>query len=160
MTRFATPLPRLLTLLAAGLLLAACEEKQGPPPRPPEVPIEDNPPPPDPSLEPNARAGEPTGTASPTPLRGSIAVGGAPGNAKLTAEQCQKVLDKFIDLVALQQGLGPNDLEKARPFFRMTIAADPNYKKAQDACLAQNNQAQYDCAMMATTLTGWQSCLK
>jgi hypothetical protein len=142
------------------LLLAACEDKQGPPPRPPEVPIEDNPPPPDPSLQPEPPAGEPAAGTGPTRLHGSIAVGGAPGNAKLTAEQCQKVLDRFIDLVALQQGLSQNDLDKARPYFRMTIAADPNYRKAQEACLAQNNQAQYDCAMMATTLTGWQSCLK
>jgi len=145
--------------LPLAFVVTACEERSGPPPRPPEVPIEDNPPPPVPTSGPLARD-EDGPAAAPVPTAGRRAVGSAPGESKLTPEQCNQLLDKFIDLVAVSQGLETKDLDKARPQLRMAIAGNPNFKNAQDACLKQNNQAQFDCAMMSTSLEGWQSCLK
>ncbi len=155
-----------------SLLLLACAEKHAPPPRPPEVPLDDAPRPTPPS---EAAESEPSNQEPSSPPSPISAVDGGPRpllesahappagssrKGKLTAAQCQALLDKFVDLFALSQGLTEDDLEKVRPMFRAALAGQSAYKGAQGACRRDQTQAQYDCAMAASTVESWKACLK
>jgi hypothetical protein len=97
---------------------------------------------------------------------GAGASGGAgskpppPKAERLTADECNKIMDKYIELVGLSQGITPDAIGGVMTMLRNSVANDPNYANALGACARENTKTQYRCAMRAADVEGWKRCLK
>jgi hypothetical protein len=111
-----------------------------------------------------------------TSLGGAAGVGaggpGAPAGAtsstrplppkaeRLSAAECNKVMDKYIELVGISQGISPDAIGGVMSMLRNSVANDPNYGNALGACAKENTKTQYRCAMAARDVDTWNKCLK
>lgn len=124
--------------------------------------------------EPSASNAAPAAT-SPMPLPSNdSATGAAPGPAvptfgthakpvralRLTAADCSRVMDKYIQLVAMGQGLTAAQAFKAVPSMKAQVQNDPNYASAQSTCVDSTSRKQYQCAMKAGTVDAWKVCVQ
>jgi hypothetical protein len=119
------------------------------------------------------------GGASPSPgvggggsagAGGGAAGGGAAGGTdsskpppkaeRLSAVECSKVMDKYIELVGLSQGISPDAIGGVMTMVRNSVINEPNYANALNACARENTKTQYRCAMRAGDIEGWKRCLK
>jgi hypothetical protein len=98
------------------------------------------------------RAGGGGATAAVKPL--------PPKAERLTAADCNKIMDKYIELVGISQGISPDAISGVMSMLRNSVANDANYGNALGACAKENTKTQYRCAMKATDVDGWKACLQ
>ena len=125
--------------------------------------------------EPAGGGSTPSPSPSPSPLpTNDTATGAAPGPAvptfgphtkpprgqRLLAADCGRLMDKYIQLVAVGQGLSPVQATKAVPAMKAQVQNDPNYAIAQSECVDQTSRKQYACGMKATTVDAWKACVQ
>jgi hypothetical protein len=92
----------------------------------------------------------------PSDKPGKPGKGGKKGD-KMTKQECEAVLDKFMDLEFAEnpklRGLPPDVIpqvkQQAREMAREKDSADCNATRVQ-----------YNCAMSAASTTGWKQCMK
>ncbi len=83
-----------------------------------------------------------------------------PKAERLSAPECNKIMDKYIELVGLSQGIAPDSIAGVMPMLRNSVASDPNYTNALGACAKENTKTQYRCAMKAPDVDGWKRCMQ
>jgi hypothetical protein len=118
----------------------------GPPPTPLTTPTADGP------------AGATPLPAPPIPAAGAHAP--PPKAQRLTATQCNQIMDRFIVLVGVTNGLTMAQAQKGLPTMRTQAQTDPNMANAESACVAQNSKKQFQCAIKAATVDAWKACLE
>jgi hypothetical protein len=170
--------------VAACLAMSTACGPSGPPPHVAEVPIEQfstgpGAPPSSPSSAPavdvattdSAPSAPSTGSStSPTPLPTNDTPAPSttpatpharpPRGQRLTAGECSRIMDRYIVLVGMGQGLTAAQAAKAIPTMKAAVASDPSYAGAQSSCLEQNSKKQYQCALKASSLDAWKACLE
>jgi hypothetical protein len=100
------------------------------------------------------------GGAGSAPAAGSSAKPLPPKGERLSAVECNKVMDKYIELVGVSQGISPDAIGGVMSMLRNSVANDPNYGNALGACARENTKTQYRCAMGAKDVDTWNKCLK
>jgi hypothetical protein len=93
-----------------------------------------------------------TGTPSSKPL--------PPKAERLSASDCNKIMDKYIELVGISQGISPDAISGVMEMLRNSVSSDPSYTSALGACAKENTKTQYRCAMRANDVDGWKKCLQ
>jgi hypothetical protein len=83
-----------------------------------------------------------------------------PKAERLSAAECNKIMDKYIELVGISQGISPDAIGGVMSMLRNSVANDPNYGNALGACAKENTKTQYRCAMAAKDVDTWNKCLK
>jgi hypothetical protein len=102
---------------------------------------------------PGSGAGAPTGgTTAAKPL--------PPKAERLTASDCNKIMDKYIELVGISQGISPDAISGVMGMLRNSVSNDANYANALGSCQKENTKTQYRCAMKAGDVDGWKKCLQ
>jgi len=173
-------------VLGSALLGGACGHS-GPPPRPAEVPIDTAPPsgtfivpagetttsteipvstgatpggPTPTAVTTTPSAADPGPTAPPAGATPPVKKAPVPKAQRLTAADCSKLMDKYVGLVAISQGVAPDQVKNVLPMMKQQVASDPNYTAAQTSCIAENSKKQFACAMKTTTVDAWKACLE
>jgi hypothetical protein len=83
-----------------------------------------------------------------------------PKAERLTALECKKIMDKYIELVGISQGISPDAIGGVMDMLRNSVSGDANYANALSACGKENTKTQYRCAMKAGDVDGWKKCLQ
>jgi hypothetical protein len=83
-----------------------------------------------------------------------------PKGERLSEKECRDLMDKYIELVGISQGISPGAIGSVMDMLRNSVANDPNYSGALGACAKENSKTQYRCAMRANDVDTWQRCLK
>ena len=86
----------------------------------------------------------------------------APDAPHILPEHCDKMIDHYIDLVVA----GPSGEmqywtpERRHETVRERVAADPNMQGLRRECIRTATGRQYSCAIEASTIAAWQSCVR
>jgi hypothetical protein len=84
-------------------------------------------------------------------------------NGKATKEQCNEMLDKYLDMtIAGEQGssdLTPAEQRAAREMKKALRKNEPSYARVATQCETEITKAEYRCAMKAPTPETWQACI-
>jgi hypothetical protein len=106
-------------------------------------------------------------TAGAGAAAGGATAGGGSGSKplppkaeRLTAPDCNKLMDKYIELVGISQGIAPDAIAGVMSMLRNSVVNDPNYANALGSCVKENTRTQYRCAMRANDVDGWKKCLQ
>jgi hypothetical protein len=103
---------------------------------------------------------EPPLPATVSPIATTAKKAPVPKAQRLNAADCIKLMDKYVGLIAIGQGVSPDQVKNVLPMMKQQVASDPNYQNAQTACIAENSKKQYACAMKTTTVDAWKACLE
>lgn len=137
------------------MLIAACGAERSAPPKVADAPMRDTQPLPTSS----AALDGPTASPAPPPASSSVAPPAmappamappAPASGALKAEECDKVIHTFAQLVAQEQGAS----------LMEGFQSNPIYGAMRSLCVMQTTRAQYDCATSAKSTQKWQECMK
>jgi hypothetical protein len=79
---------------------------------------------------------------------------------RLSPVECSKIMDKYIELVGISQGIAPDAIPGVMSMLRNSVSGDPSYTGALGACAKENTKTQYRCAMKAPDVDGWKKCLQ
>jgi hypothetical protein len=90
------------------------------------------------------------GASKPPPAKGE----------RLSADECNKLMDKYIELVGISQGISPDAIGGVMTMLRNSVANEPNYANALGACARDNTKTQYRCAIVARSVDVWKRCLQ
>jgi hypothetical protein len=84
-------------------------------------------------------------------------------NGKATKEQCNEMLDKYLDMsIAGDPSLGDMSATERRAALEMKKALrknEPSYQRVQNQCETEISKAEYRCAMKAPSPETWQACI-
>jgi hypothetical protein len=110
--------------------------------------------------DPSAPTGSPTSQpVPPFPAPGPTHAP-LPKAQRLTPAECIRVMDKYVGIIAVSQGVAADQVKAVVPVLKQTVAADPNFGATQTACLTQTSKKQYACAMKSTSVDAWKACLE
>ena len=84
--------------------------------------------------------------------------------AMATPPECEQLLQKFIDLKLSEdpRAKGANDAQRAevRTQISHEILSDSDVHQVQTQCQTEVTQAEYTCAVAATTARAWNDCIQ
>jgi hypothetical protein len=83
-----------------------------------------------------------------------------PKAERLTSLECKKIMDKYIELVGISQGISPDAIAGVMDMLRNSVSGDANYANALNSCAKENTKTQYRCAIRASDVDGWKKCLQ
>ncbi|MGO8992134.1 MAG: hypothetical protein ACLQVI_02315 [Polyangiaceae bacterium] len=160
-------MPACLVGACAVIAVVACGPKP-PPPHIVEVPIDQF------DTGPRAAATvavEPTQVAvvtepgaprtRPTALTtGPAAPSGPPAGQRLTAAECDKMLDKGAIQYGISKQVPVAKAMRMIPQLRTQAQADPTFAEVTSSCVKQNTKTQYTCAMRSPSFDKWKACFE
>jgi hypothetical protein len=78
--------------------------------------------------------------------------------------QCEKLLDRFIDLKLSEDPRAPSMTSEDRARLRGTLAAevqsDSDVRQVKNQCQTEVTEAEYQCAIAARTSKAWNDCIE
>jgi hypothetical protein len=78
--------------------------------------------------------------------------------------QCEKLLDRFIDLKLSEDTRAPTMTSEDRAQLRARIAAqvqsDSDVQQVKNQCETEVTEAEYKCAIAAPTSKAWNDCIQ
>ena len=81
-----------------------------------------------------------------------------------SAAQCEKLLDRFIDLKLSENPRAPSMTSEDRARLRGQIAAevldDSDVQQVKNQCETQVTIQEYQCAIAAPTSKAWNDCIQ
>jgi hypothetical protein len=84
--------------------------------------------------------------------------------AMATPAECEKLLQHFIDMKLAEdpRAKNANDAQRAdlRTQISHEILSDPDVRQVQTQCQTEVTQAEYECAVVATTARAWNDCIQ
>lgn len=93
----------------------------------------------------------------------SLAVLALACNGKATREQCDQMLDKYLDMtIAGEPGLAdlaPVEARAAREIKKALRKSEPSYARVAGQCESEISKREYRCAMKAQTPETWEACI-
>ena len=81
---------------------------------------------------------------------------------RISAEECTRMLDKYLDMTVPDEDLRSMPPEQAAPLRdgrKSTSKAHPAYRATQAQCEAQVSRRQFECAMATHNADEWQACV-
>jgi hypothetical protein len=96
-------------------------------------------------------------------LAGVVAVG-CKGPPMASAAQCERLLDRYIDLKLSEDPQAPRltteDRARLRGKIAVEVLADSDVKQVKNQCRTQVTEGEYDCAVKASTSQAWNDCIE
>ncbi len=91
-------------------------------------------------------------------LAGAAALAPCGCKAKATAAECDRLLDRYAELVVIEKypDAGAKDIEAERARERSEARGDDAFKN----CSSEVSRAEYECAMHAATADAFEKCLE
>jgi hypothetical protein len=96
-----------------------------------------------------------------------LAVSAAVGckrQAMATPSECEQLLQHFIDLKLAEDPRAKGASEAGRAELRTQISreilSDSDVRQVQTQCQTEVTQAEYSCAVAATTAHAWNDCIQ
>jgi hypothetical protein len=81
-----------------------------------------------------------------------------------SAAQCEKLLDRFIDLKLSEDPRAPTMTSEDRAHLRgqiaMQVQSDSDVQQVKQQCETQVTEAEYRCAIQAPTSKAWNDCIQ
>jgi hypothetical protein len=81
-----------------------------------------------------------------------------------SAAQCERLLDRYIDLKLSEDPAAPRLSTEERAHLRAKIAmdvlSDSDVKQVKYQCQTEVTAAEYDCAVKAPTSKAWNDCIE
>jgi len=104
--------------------------------------------------EPVAAGSRPSALATQAP-----AASGPPPGQRLTAVECDKMLDKGAIQFGISKSMSVAKAMRSIPALRTQAQSDSTFAQVTSSCTQQNSKTQYACAMKSTTFDKWKTCL-
>ena len=104
---------------------------------------------------------------SPLPVRvallGAIGLALAGCDRRATREECERMLDKYVEMAAnadpQMPTLTPPQQDALRAQKREAKRKEPVYEARVAQCMREVTLRQYKCAMASTYVDPWEACL-
>jgi hypothetical protein len=97
-------------------------------------------------------------------LLASLSALGCKGPPMASSAECERLLDRYIDLKLSENPTAPRLSTEERSRLRGRIAlevlSDSDVKQVKTQCLTQVTQGEYDCAVKASTSQAWNDCIE
>jgi hypothetical protein len=81
-----------------------------------------------------------------------------------SAAECERLLDRYIDLKLSEDPAARAMTSEERAHHRAQIATDvltdSDVRQVRTQCQTQVTQAEYDCAVKAPTSRAWNDCIQ
>jgi hypothetical protein len=94
----------------------------------------------------------------------ALAAGGCKRQKPASAAQCERILDRYIDLRLSEDPAAARMTTEDRAHLRgklaLDVLAEPDAKQVRERCLTDVTEAEYDCARKAPTARAWNDCIE
>jgi len=94
----------------------------------------------------------------------SLAAPECKGPSMASPAECERLLDRYIDLKLSESPAAPRLSTEERSRLRGRIAlqvlSDSDVKQVKTQCLTQVTQGEYDCGIKASTSQAWNDCIQ
>jgi hypothetical protein len=81
-----------------------------------------------------------------------------------SAAQCERLLDRYIDLKLSEDSAAPRmtteDRARLRGKIALEVLSDSDVKQVKNQCQTQVTEGEYDCAVKASTSQAWNDCIE
>jgi hypothetical protein len=81
-----------------------------------------------------------------------------------SAAQCERLLDRYIDLRLSEDPTAPRltteDRARLRGKLAMDVLSDPDVKQVKTQCQTEVTVTEYECAVKASTAKAWNDCIE
>jgi hypothetical protein len=78
--------------------------------------------------------------------------------------QCEKLLDRFIDLKLSEdpraRTMSSEDRARLRGQIALEVQSDSDVRQVRDQCRTEVTEAEYQCAVRAPTSAAWNDCIQ
>jgi hypothetical protein len=78
--------------------------------------------------------------------------------------QCEKLIDRFIDLRLSEDPhaatMSSEDRSRLRGQIAAQVQADSDVKQVKEQCQTEVTEAEYQCAIAARTSEAWNDCIE
>jgi hypothetical protein len=89
---------------------------------------------------------------------------GCKGRPMASAAQCERLLDRYIDLELSEDPtaprLGTEERARLRGRIALRVLSDPDVKQIKSQCQTEVTEGEYDCAVKASTARAWNDCIE
>jgi hypothetical protein len=83
---------------------------------------------------------------------------------KIQPDECDKMLDRYIDMVVAAdpatKNLPPEQASAVREMKKAVKKAEASYSHVQTKCASDVTRKEYDCAMAAKNADEWEACIE
>lgn len=97
-------------------------------------------------------------------LAGAASAAACKGPPMASAAQCERLLDRYIDLRLSEdpRARTMTDVDRAhlRGQIAMDVLADADARQVKEQCAAEVTAAEYACAVKAATAKAWNDCIQ
>jgi hypothetical protein len=81
-----------------------------------------------------------------------------------SAAQCEHLLDRYIDLKlsedAAARAMSSEDRAHRRAQIAMDVLSESDVKQVKSQCQAEVTEAEFECAVKATSSRAWNDCIQ
>jgi hypothetical protein len=93
-----------------------------------------------------------------------VAAGACKPQTMASAAQCDRMLERYIDLRLSEDPSSPRLTTEDRAHLRGRLAtgvlSEPDAKQVKERCRTDVTLAEYDCAVKAPTAKAWNDCIE
>jgi hypothetical protein len=86
------------------------------------------------------------------------------GRAKITADECGAMLDRYLDMTITldpaASDLPPAQAQLARDARKDAQRKTERYREIAGQCAREVTRGEYDCAMKAPSANQWEACIE
>jgi hypothetical protein len=97
-------------------------------------------------------------------LVAAASIGACKSQPMASAAQCEKLLDRYIDLKLSESPAARTMTDVDRAHLRGKIAldvlADSDVQQVKNQCETEVTEAEFHCAIKATTSRAWNDCIQ
>jgi hypothetical protein len=83
---------------------------------------------------------------------------------KIHPEECNTMLDRYIDMVVAadpaMNNLPPAQASAVREMKKSVKKAEASYMRVQSQCASEVTRKEFDCAMAAKNADEWEACIE
>jgi len=83
--------------------------------------------------------------------------------ASASAAQCERLVDRYVDLALSEDARAPRLTTEERARFRgalgLELLARPDVRRVKSRCVEEVTEVSYRCAIAAPTTSAWSACV-
>jgi hypothetical protein len=93
-----------------------------------------------------------------------LAAASCKGRPMASAAQCERILDRYIDLRLSEDPtvlrMSTEDRANYKGKLALDVLSEPDAKQVKEQCQTEVTVAEYDCAVKAPTAKAWNDCIQ
>jgi hypothetical protein len=93
-----------------------------------------------------------------------LLLAGCKTQAMASPSQCEKLLERFIDLKVSEdpraRTMSAEDRVALRAKVALDVQSDSDVRQVKDQCEAEVTESEYSCAVSARTSKAWNDCIQ